>query len=344
MKVTDLDFAFPEELIALSPSRPSRVMLVKGPNPVEISIEELLAEFNPGDLLVINDTKVLKRRVFAGNLEILFLDEIEPQVWRVLFPAKGVKLGAKIDLPEGIQMQLLEKGIPQKVNVSVPLSEQYFEKYGELPLPPYIQKARQQRHQIESDQSWYQTAWAKKPGSLAAPTASLHFTEKHLDLLKSKGVEVLTITLNVGLGTFLPIHANDLSEHQMHYEEVEISRAVWQRIQSVKAEAAQRKSSYPKPRVWALGTTVARSLESLSLGMLKEQQDYFRGQTNLFIYPPFEFKVVDVLMTNFHQPGSTLLALVSAFTDIEKVKACYQWAIEKKFKLFSYGDLTVWMK
>lgn len=345
MKVSDLNFSFPEDLIALEPKYPSRVMLVAeqdidhGPEflPRELNLDELIELMNPHDVLVLNDTKVLKRRVFSDNKEILFIEEMAPQIWRVLFPSKGMKVGEKIILPGNVQLELIEKGLPQMIRVNQKLNDDYFLRFGELPLPPYIQKARSQRHESIKDQLWYQTDWAEKPGSLAAPTASLHFNEHHLEKIRNKGIKILKITLHVGLVTFLPIHAEKLEDHQMHFEEVEIPENVWQQIQEVKALDK-------KARVWALGTTVARSLESISAGKLKLANGSYRGKTNLFIYPPFEFKIVDVLMTNFHQPESTLLALVAAFTNLETVMKCYRWAIERKFRLFSYGDLTVWMK
>ena len=336
MRRQDLQFDFPEELIATAPSRPSRVM-VGGDEPREISIEELIELPQKGDVWVVNQTRVLKRRVFAGELEILFLRPLEAEnEWEVLFPSRAYKVGETIALPEGVQMSLVQKGRPQRVRVSRSLTDAYFEKHGEVPLPPYIQKARGERHNQAQDDSWYQTAWARKPGSLAAPTASLHFEQKHLDRLDERGVLVVPVTLHVGLGTFLPVTTDELKDHQMHYEEVEIPAATWKVIRRAKGEGH---------RVWALGTTVARTLESVPKDLLSPTPEGgYRGQSNLFILPGFEFQVVDRLMTNFHQPESTLLALVAAFSSLERVKACYQWAISRKFRLFSYGDLSVWMK
>lgn len=335
MKLSDLDFSFPEELIATEPHRPSRVMLVKGGTPSEISLKELVELFVPGDVLVINNTKVLKRRVFAGDLEILFLKNKEACQWEVLFPSKKYKLGAQIELPLGLKMTLIQKGRPQVVELSREVDEEYFQQVAELPLPPYIQKARSERHTVQADESWYQTAWAQKPGSFAAPTASLHFSESHLHLLKQKGVSLVEVTLHVGLGTFLPVTAEDLNDHDMHEEYVEIPATTWKVIAEAKARGS---------RVWSLGTTTTRSLESAAHGLLVETPEGYSGFTRLLIQPGFTFKVVDRLLTNFHQPQSTLLALVSGFSSLEAVKACYQWAIERKFRLFSYGDLTCWME
>lgn len=337
MKVTDLDFSFPEELIATAPQRPSRVMWVEASeNPVEISFSELLTKIPAGDVLVVNNTQVLKRRVFAGDLEILFLKQQTATEWEVLFPSKKFKLGATLPLPEDVQMTLLEKGRPQKVSLSREVGEDYFQRVAELPLPPYIQKAREQRHTVEADESWYQTAWAQKPGSFAAPTASLHFSDQDIQELKTRGVQVLEVTLHVGLGTFLPVTAEDLDQHDMHEEYVEIPAPTWREI------LAARGKGY---KVWSLGTTTTRSLESAGQGVLPgSAAEGFQGFTKILIQPGYEFRVVDRLLTNFHQPQSTLLALVAAFSSLDQVKACYQWAIERKFRLFSYGDLSCWTR
>lgn len=338
MKITDLQFEYPEELVATEPQHPSRVMWVESVQaaPQEISFQELMQKIPAGDVLVVNNTKVLKRRVFAGDVEILFLKQVSDLEWEVLFPSKKYKLGECLELPLGVQMELIQKGRPQKVRLSQAVSEDYFQKVAELPLPPYIQKVRQDRHTVQADESWYQTAWAQKPGSFAAPTASLHFTQPDIEALKARGVFVLEVTLHVGLGTFLPVTADDLDDHEMHEEYAEIPAATWQKIQEQKSKGFH---------VWALGTTSVRTLESAAKGLLTAQADGgFSGFTKLLIQPGFQWKVVDRLMTNFHQPESTLLALVSGFSSLEKVKACYSWAIERKFRLFSYGDLSVWLK
>ncbi len=298
--------------------------------PVEITIPQLLEKILPGDVLVINNTQVLKRRVFADNLEILFLKQLnDPLEWEVLFPSKALKVGAEVLLPLGQKMTLIEKGRPQKIRTQEILTEAYFEKVAELPLPPYIQKARGERHNVSDDSSWYQTAWAEKPGSLAAPTASLHFSNQDLELLKNRGVQVEFITLHVGLGTFLPLTVEAVEKKTLHFESVEISEKTWNVIQTAK------KNGHP---IWALGTTVTRSLESAAI------KNELKFETDLFIQPGFEYKIVDRLLTNFHQPESSLLALVMAFSGVDKVKNVYKWAIENKMKLFSYGDLSVWKK
>lgn len=330
MLFSDLMYDYPEELVAQSPQKPTRVMLVDFDKPHELSFQNLLEQIPVGDVLVVNNTKVLKRRVFAGSLEILFLScSADRTEWEVLFPSRDLKVGAEIILPLDKKVTLIAKGRPQKIKSETPLDEAYFEQVAELPLPPYIQKARGERHNVTDDLRWYQTAWAKKPGSLAAPTASLHFSERDLENLKRRGVQIETLTLHVGLGTFLPITEQTLAEGVLHKESVEISDNTWKNILKAKADGK---------KIWALGTTVTRSLESAAQG---------RGtkfETDLFIQPGFEFKVVDVLMTNFHQPGSSLLSLVMAFAGIENVKRAYAWAIKNEFKLFSYGDFSVWKK
>lgn len=335
MKLSDLKFDYPEELIATSPVRPTRVMWVEKDqqNPIEISKQDLINKIPAGDVFVINNTKVLKRRVFAENeLEILFLDQVEKKdessTWTVLFPSKKFNVGSFIQLPEGFKAELVQKGRPQILKVTPAITDEDFQKIAELPLPPYIQKAREARHNVEADENWYQTAWAKKAGSMAAPTASLHFNSEDINQLKEKGVQVVELTLHVGLGTFLPVSVEDLNDHKMHEEQYEIAKEDWQKIVDSKKQ---------NKKVWALGTTSTRVLESVA------RTEKLFGATDILLQEGSEFKIVDCLLTNFHQPESTLLALVSGFSSLEKVKKSYIWAIERKFKLFSYGDLSVWV-
>ena len=330
------DYQVPEELIALQPQRPSRVLWSSGRSatpPCEISLENLLLEkFQPGDLLVINETAVLQRRIFAEDHEILFLKQLSPFEWSVLAPIKTRKIGEVLNLPGGLTARILEKGRPQKLQVSEELQESYFQQYGALPLPPYIQKARGQRHNQPEDSSWYQTDWARVPGSLAAPTASLHFSVQDLRTLQSRGVQIEKITLHVGEGTFLPIEGS-LETHRMHQEEVYISQTTAQNLLKARAEGR---------RIWALGTTVTRTLESFALGLIPERADGFWGFTDLFIRPGHEWRLVGGLLTNFHQPQSTLLALVQSWAGKPRLQQAYHFAIEKRFRFFSYGDLSVW--
>ncbi len=336
MNTSELNYEFPFDLIATEPKKPSRVMWVSATDQTEITKGQLLQKFTPGDVLVINESKVIKRRVFSQkNLEVLFIEEVEPNIWEVLFPSSRIRTNEKVLLPEFVEMELIQRGRPQLVKVSKKLHDDYFVRNGELPLPPYIQKARNERRNRNVDETLYQTAWAKTPGSLAAPTASLHFSNEDLQNLQKNNVEILRITLHVGLGTFLPMSCETLQEHQMHKEVCEITDETWQKIQKAKAEGR---------KIWGMGTTTVRTLESMATGKLKKIAESYRGSTDLFIYPGYDFQVVDRLLTNFHQPQTTLLALVAAFVGKNRWQKAYEWAINKRFRLFSYGDLSVWEK
>lgn len=335
MRLEDLDFTYPSELIAVEPSRPTRVAYsALGADPVELSMAELLDKFEPGDLLVLNESKVIPARVFStNNDEILFLRQLSPRSWEVLFPSKPFKVGDTFTLPGGVTATLVLKALPQVLNIDAPLDNDYFEVFGEMALPPYIQEARDERHNRAQDKNWYQPKWAAIAGSVAAPTASLHFSESHLAELAKKNVEIGKLILHVGAGTFMPIRHAEIDNHEMHAETVEIPNELIDKIEKARAQGK---------RVWALGTTVTRSLESLAQGQLEKTATGFKGATKLFIRPGHKFEMVDMLMTNFHQPRSTLLCLVAAFAGLDKVKSVYQWAIGREFKLFSYGDLSVW--
>lgn len=336
MLKSDLKFDYPEILVATERKLQSRVMVVQGGEPSEISEGQLLTMIGPDDILVLNETKVIPARIFSEEgLEVLFIHALEDNQWQVLCPARRWPKGKDLHLPGGVQLKLVKTGLPQIVETSSPLDENYFFEHGDMPLPPYIQEARGDRRSRDFDRDMYQTDWADKIGSLAAPTASLHFTNDDIDKVRNRGAQVAKICLHVGLGTFLPIHADDLNDHKMHSEFVNVSCDVWDKVQDVKKNGG---------KVWALGSTVTRALESVAHGKLEKVVDTYQGGTDLFIKPGFEYKAVDVLMTNFHQPESTLLAMVMAFCDIETTKNSYQWAIERKFRLFSYGDLSVWMK
>jgi len=336
MKLSELNFSYPENLVATEPRNPFRTLLVESDGThKEVAKEELLRIFKPGDLLVINDTKVSKRRIFTSeNIEILFINAKSANTWDVLFPARDYKVGDCLSLPGEVTAKLTHKGLPQTIELSKPIDENYFLEFGEPALPPYIQKARGERRAKNLDSLWYQTAWAEKTGSSAAPTASLHFTELDLKNLSDNGVHIVKLTLHVGLGTFLPIKTDDVSAHVMHKEWYEIPTGTVEAIKKTKMNGG---------RVVALGTTVTRALESWAVntdtGGGRES-----GDTDLFILPGHLFKVVDILMTNFHQPGSTLLALVCAFAGQENVLKAYHSAVENKFRLFSYGDLSVWIR
>ncbi len=345
LRADEYDYAYPESLVAIQPSENFRILL-GGETPKEINKSELFGLFNAGDVLVINDTRVERRRILTSNgLEILFCEPLEEEklAWRVLFMARELNLGDSIELPGEVRAELVSKGLPQTLRLNRPLNAAYFEQYGDLALPPYIQKARGERRSRKEDEKWYQTEWAKHSGSQASPTASLHFKRDDLLLLQNMGVTVAALTLHVGVGTFLPIKSEFLHEHKMHSEYVHIPQTT---IDSVTVAKRQHR------RVWALGTTVVRSLESWATGRIGaptgetgvDNADGVFGNTDLFISPGYRFEVVDAMMTNFHQPRTTLLALVAAFAGQENLRRSYQYAIENQFRLFSYGDLSAWIR
>ncbi|MCS6838657.1 MAG: S-adenosylmethionine:tRNA ribosyltransferase-isomerase [Bdellovibrionaceae bacterium] len=337
MKKSDLTYSYPAHLVATEPRFPSRILRVpQNDYPREITRQELFDEISAGDVLVINRSRVLPRRLFSSEgIEILFIKPINQDRthWEVLFPAAKSDIGDLFELPSNLRGRLHSKGMPQILEMSAPLEEDYFRKHGELPLPPYILRMRGERHALPEDIRWYQPDWAQIDGSLASPTASLHFRQSDLDTLQAKGVIVAPLILHVGLGTFLPIKTDDLDQHQMHEEYVEIPYQTWEKIE---------KAKHAKKSVWALGTTVTRALESVPLGELDQTPGGWVGWTKLFIRPGFRFQIVNRLLTNFHQPESTLLALVAALQGVERMKQAYQLAIELQFRLFSYGDLSVW--
>ncbi len=336
MKIHELDYPLPKERIALRPEEPCRILThTSADGPIEASWEELYSEFQKGDVLVINKTKVIPARVPLETGDILFLKALDSVTWQVMTGAKKMNLGGQRPLPGGLHFELLEKGRPQIIKTSEVLDSQYFETYGELALPPYIQKLRAQERNFEEDSLWYQTDWAEDLGSLAAPTASLHFRQTQMQKIKERGVQVVEITLHVGLGTFLPIDVEDLSDHQMHKEWVHISDE-----SKVVLDEAHESSA----RIFALGTTVMRSLEALHRGHLKKTDQGFSGETDLFLKPGDEFHYADCLLTNFHQPKSSLIALVMAFVGRDVVRDSYAWAIENQFRFLSYGDLCLWKK
>jgi len=335
MKTSELNFTYPAELVATKPQRPSRVMWVKNQMPLELEWDQFLQEFRAGDLIVYNNTKVTPLRVWAKNsagesVDVLFVRHLEKNKWEVLAPLKKMKMSERWRLPEDVEIIEVQNGIPQTIQLSAGLGLDYFIRHGEVPLPPYILKARGNRHSTQDDHEWYQSIFAENFGSSAAPTASLHFRRVDFDLLKSKGVRFAPLTLHVGPGTYLPVTVDNLDDHKMHSEPVEIPAETWRKV--IQCEG----------RVWALGTTVARALESAQIGKLKKDEKGFHGTTDLLIQPGYDYKVLRGLLTNFHQPESTLLALVAAFAGLGVVKSSYAWAIEKKFRLFSYGDLTAW--
>lgn len=349
-----LNFDYPPELIATEPKHPPRVLKVNVTTGQigEVTFDDFKGQFTSRDAMIFNRTRVVPRRIHTADVEILFIAkrEVQPgsgfEDWEVLMPAKSLGLGAKLDLPGGVQAELIEKGRPQILRVHGELTATYFYELGDMPLPPYIQKMRNERRAREQDKVWYQTYFStqadgKGPAahhateSLAAPTASLHFREEDVATIRTQGARIACVDLEVGLGTFLPLAADDLSQHQMHSELAICPKATWELVDDVRRSGG---------RVYAVGTTVVRTLESVQAGKLKPTQSAWVGETDLFIYPPYKCTSFDTLCTNFHQPESTLMALIMAFAGEGLVQRAYQFAIERRFRLFSYGDLTVWEK
>lgn len=347
MQLSDLDYSFPESLVAIKPVEKSRILLSATSDkikPKEISKEDLFSFFEEGDALVVNETKVVKRKLVATTaknieIEVLFLKALNSFDWEVLLPLRRLGKEQNLHFASGVEARVIEGGLPQKIRLNREVTESFFDESGRVPLPPYIEAARKEtetKFDQEQDESWYQTAWAKTAGSCAAPTASLHFTAKDIEELKSRGIRVIPVCLHVGLGTFLPVKSENLDDHIMHSEEVYIDAKSLQELLAVKKLGK---------KIWALGTTVCRSLESYAQNKLKfDEMGNAFGSTDLFIQPGYDFRLVDNLLTNFHQPKTTLLALVAAYSGLENMKRNYQWAIENSFRLFSYGDLSVWIK
>jgi len=334
---SDLDYQYPEELVALKPQEPCRVLYKNYEKPLEnteLKLDQIQDVFEEGDVLVINNSGVKACRVFCGEFldrEVLFLSEIEENTWEVLFKSKDLKVGDSISMPDGIKATLLEKGRPQKLVLDKNIDLDYFNKHGELALPPYIQKARDQRSALEEDLEWYQLDWKKNQNSLAAPTASLHFKKSDLEKISdNKKINIVEISLDVGLGTFLPLEQKNFEDNKLHKENYFVPKVSKEQI---------FKAIENKKRVWALGTTALRAVESMSTDLKEE-----RSATELFITPGYQFKYISGLLTNFHQPGSSLLLLMMAFFGIHETKKTYEYVVKNKFRLFSYGDLGVWTR
>lgn len=335
MTTDDFNFDLPEELIGQKPISKrdeSRLLVLdRQTGNVEHKIFNNIIDYmETGDCLVINDTKVIPARLFGikkdtnGKIELLLLKRININTWETLVkPGKKCKVGSKItfsDLLEGEIVEILENG-----NRIIKFSydgvfEEILDILGEMPLPPYIYEKLKNKER-------YQTVYAKHDGSSAAPTAGLHFTNELLEKLEKKGISIAKITLHVGLGTFRPVKVEDVENHEMHTEEYIITADAAEIINSTKRNGK---------RVIAVGTTSCRTLETIGdiNGMVKETC----GNTNIFIYPGYKFKVIDGLITNFHLPKSTLVMLVSAFSSKEFILNAYNIAIMEKYKFFSFGD------
>ncbi len=335
MNINDFDYDLPEELIAQTPikNRSESKLLVMDKNTGDLEdkiFKDITSYLKKGDVLVLNDTKVLPARIFGfkedtnAHIEILLLKNIEKDIWECLArPAKRLSIGTIIKFNDELRCKVIEKledGIVRVEFSYKGIFIEIIEKLGTMPLPPYI-------HETLKDQSRYQTVYAKYLGSAAAPTAGLHFTKELLEEIKIKGVEVLYVTLHVGLGTFRPVMEEDITKHVMHKERFIMTKDVADKLNLAKKEGR---------KIYAVGTTSTRTLESImqKYGEFKECDE----ETGIYIYPGYKFLAIDGLITNFHLPKSTLLMLVSALSKREYILNAYKHAIENKYRFFSFGD------
>ena len=352
--IRDLDYELPTELIAQQPlpMRDDSRLLIVGRDSdrlVDASVKVLAGLLLPGDLLILNDTKVLParialRRESGGLVEGLFLRETEGDCWDVLLRKaqrckEGEILRFLFEGPDQWSLRLVRRGVKGAWLVQVcphTPAEVVLAQVGKAPLPPYIKRPRptaQESRQSEAieqekqDRLRYQTVYAKSPGAVAAPTAGLHLTHDALEAMRKRQVEVATVTLHVGLGTFQPLEVDSLQDHKMHSEWFDLPDATAQAVRSCRERDG---------RVVAVGTTAVRVLEHCADddGAVEAQT----GQTNIFIYPPYEFRVVDALLTNLHLPRSTLLAMIMALGGTQRVRRAYQHAINARYRFYSYGD------
>lgn len=350
-RLSDFDYKISKDLIAQSPltRRDESRLLVLYRNSGKIEhrrFYQLVEYLRKGDLLVLNDTRVfparlIGRRKSGGRVEILLLKEIAPSKWKAIIKAGSrLKSGDIVEFEGailiGMVLDYLSNGeyIMSFVSRTSPFEtkEDFWEclnRFGEMPLPPYIKRNRSNDLDKIADRERYQTVFAKERGAIAAPTAGLHFTKELLDEIRDIGVEVVSLTLHVGIGTFRPIKVEDIRNHVMEAEYFEVNEMTANRINRAKREAR---------RIIAVGTTTCRVLETIAnKGPIRPRS----GWTDLFIFPPYKFKIVDVLITNFHQPRSTMLLMVSAFAGREQILNAYGVAREERYRFYSYGDSMV---
>lgn len=336
MKVEDFDYYLPEELIAQTPlvKRDESRLLVLDKETGEVEHKkfyDIIDYLNPGDTLVLNDTKVLPARLIGTKeetgavIEILLLKNIEGDKWECLVkPARRIKEGTIVSFGDGKLKAkccgVFDAGIRHFELIYSGILMEILEELGTMPLPPYI-------HEKLEDQSLYQTVYAKEVGSAAAPTAGLHFTEELLEKIKDKGINIAYVTLHVGLGTFRPVSVENIEEHEMHSEFYSMSASVAKLLNETKNSGHN---------IVAVGTTSTRTLETIATkyGEFRE----CNGWTNIFIYPGYEFKGINKLITNFHLPKSTLVMLVSALAGRENILNAYKIAVDDKYRFFSFGD------
>ncbi len=345
MKLSEFDFDLPEELIALRPAKPrssARLLLAQGDAILDRHVFDLPDILRSGDLLVLNDTKVIPARLMGvrrregaagegeARIEATLLEPRGEGVWTALVkPMRRLKTGEAIQFSDelvGVFEGREEDAALLRFDATGEAFERALEAAGAMPLPPYIAG---QRPPDAADKEDYQTVWAARPGAVAAPTASLHFDAPLLAALEARGVAMVRVTLHVGAGTFLPVKVDDVTEHRMHAEWGEITPEAAAAINAAKARGG---------RVIPVGTTALRLIESAAAegGVAP-----FRGETDIFIRPGFDFRVADGLMTNFHLPKSTLMMLVSALMGVDEIRAIYAHAIRERYRFFSYGDSSL---
>ena len=335
MKTDDFDYELPKELIAQTPlkDRNKSRMLVLDKETGEFfdnSFTDLIDYLNPGDTIVLNDSKVIPARIIGQKedtgavIEVLMLKDLGDDTWECLTkPAKRIKVGTIVKFSDELSCKCIyvgEDGIRHYKFIYNGIFLEILDRLGEMPLPPYITEKLE-------DKDRYQTVYAKNPGSAAAPTAGLHFTKEYLERIMNKGINVAYVTLHVGLGTFRPVVVENVTNHEMHSEYFELTSDVAELLNNT------RKSG---KRIIAVGTTSTRVLETVA-----DDNGYFKaksGNTNIFIYPGYKFKAIDSLLTNFHLPKSTLIMLISALAGKENVLKAYKHAVNKKYRFFSFGD------
>ena len=340
MRTSDFDYYLPEELIAQTPVEPrdtSRLLVyqIKADKIEHKIFKDVVSYLKEGDVLVRNNTRVLPARMFAftengGKVEILLLKRFDLKTWEVLVkPGKKARIGKVLTISNELKLKVIdniEDSGSRKVEfIYDGVFEDIISRLGDMPLPPYITQKLQ-------DKERYQTVYSKTDGSAAAPTAGLHFTPELLEELTKKGVIIVDVLLHVGLGTFRPVKEDDVTKHHMHSEYFEISEEACNTINKAKKEGR---------RVIAVGTTSVRTLESAvnEKGEVVAQ----KGNTDIFLYPPYKFKVVDGLITNFHLPKSTLIMLVACLVGQDKILDIYKTAVEERYRFFSFGDACLFL-
>lgn len=336
--LADIDYPLPAEAIAERPAetRDHARLCVLNHGKIEHRLFSDLPGFlKAGDCLVLNDTRVIRARLLGkrptgGRVEVFLLEKITETDWTVMgSPGRALKEGQSVLFDRGIHAEVMavdERDGKRTVRFSAPASEVL--SLGAMPLPPYIR-----READETDALRYQTVYAREDGSVAAPTAGLHFTETLLDEIRGRGAAVVFVTLHVGLGTFKPVTEQDVSRHKMEKERFEIGPETCEAVRKTKERGG---------RVFAAGTTTVRTLESAALKGLPLAP--MAGETDLFIRPPFEFKIVDAMITNFHMPRSTLLLMVSAFAGLDDILRLYREALDREYRFLSYGDATLLLR